>query len=244
MPKVLIPHAEIEARVAILAEKISRDYGGKEPVLIGVLKGVIFFFADLVMKMTIPTKLDFVRASSYGSGSTSSGVIRILKDVELPLKGEDVILVEDIVDTGLTLDQMIRHLEVKEPASIKICALIDKSERRTKEVRIDYLGFEVPRGFLIGYGFILSIFNGLWTVSVSLNGAAVATVLVYSSAAFTALLGWRLFHEPLGPIKILAVIFSLAGLAFGLFLYLYYQNPGIDSTDLFVIKRSIWLHAT
>ena len=152
MPKVLIPHAEIEARVATLAEKISRDYGGKEPVLIGVLKGVIFFFADLVMKMTIPTKLDFVRASSYGSGSTSSGVIRILKDVELPLKGEDVILVEDIVDTGLTLDQMIRHLEVKEPASIKICALIDKSERRTKEVRIDYLGFEVPRGFLIGYG--------------------------------------------------------------------------------------------
>ena len=152
MPRVLIPHAEIEAKVAILAEKISSDYGGKEPILIGVLKGVIFFFADLVMKLSIPTKMDFIRAASYGSGSTSSGVIRILKDVELPLKGEDVILVEDIVDTGLTLDKMIRHLEAKEPASIRICALIDKSERRTKEVMIDYLGFEVPEGFLVGYG--------------------------------------------------------------------------------------------
>jgi hypoxanthine phosphoribosyltransferase len=152
MLTVLIPHAEIEARVAMLAEKISRDYEGKEPVLIGVLKGVVFFFADLVMKMSIPSKMDFIRAASYGSGSTSSGVIRILKDLELPLKGEDVILVEDIVDTGLTLDQIIRHLEVKEPASIKTCALIDKSERRRKEVRIDYLGFEVPAGFLVGYG--------------------------------------------------------------------------------------------
>jgi hypoxanthine phosphoribosyltransferase len=152
MPRVLIPHAEIEARVAILAKKISSDYEGKEPILIGVLKGVVFFFSDLVMRMTIPSKMDFIRATSYGSGSTSSGVIRILKDVELPLKGEDVIIVEDIVDTGLTLDQMVRHLEAKGPASIKICALIDKSERRTKEVRIDYLGFEVPSGFLIGYG--------------------------------------------------------------------------------------------
>jgi hypoxanthine phosphoribosyltransferase len=152
MRTVLIPHAEIEARVAILAGKISSDYEGKEPVLIGVLKGVVFFFANLVMKLTIPSKMDFIRAASYGSGSTSSGVIRILKDVELPLKGEDVILVEDIVDTGLTLDQMIRHLEVKEPASIKTCALIDKPERRRKEVMIDYLGFEVPAGFLVGYG--------------------------------------------------------------------------------------------
>jgi hypoxanthine phosphoribosyltransferase len=152
MRKILIPHAEIEARVAVLAEKISRDYGGKEPILIGVLKGVVFFFADLLMKMSIPAKLDFIRAASYGSGSTSSGVIRILKDVELPLKGEDVILVEDIVDTGLTLDQIVRHIEAKGPASVKICALIDKSERRTKEVRIDYLGFAVPAGFLVGYG--------------------------------------------------------------------------------------------
>jgi hypoxanthine phosphoribosyltransferase len=152
MPKVLIAHAEIEARVAILAEQISRDYGGKEPVLIGVLKGVVFFFADLVMRLRVPSKIDFIRAASYGSGSTSSGVIRVLKDVELPLKGEDVILVEDIVDTGLTVDQMIRHLEAKGPASIRTCALIDKSERRRKEVRIDYLGFEVPAGFLVGYG--------------------------------------------------------------------------------------------
>ena len=152
MPKILIPHSEIEARVAILAETISRDYEGKEPILIGVLKGVVFFFADLMMKMSIPSKMDFIRAASYGSGSTSSGVIRILKDVELTLQGEDIIVVEDIVDTGLTLDQMIRHLQVKEPASIRICALIDKRERRTTEVRIDYLGFEVPAGFLIGYG--------------------------------------------------------------------------------------------
>ncbi len=152
MLKILISHAEIEARVAILAEKISRDYEGKEPVLIGVLKGVVFFFADLVMKMTIPSRMDFIRAASYGSGSASSGVIRILKDVELPLKGQDVLIVEDIVDSGLTLDKMIQHIEMKEPASIKICALIDKLERRAKEVKIDYLGFEVPSGFLIGYG--------------------------------------------------------------------------------------------
>ncbi len=152
MPRVLIPHKEIEARVSMMAEKISSDYSGKEPILVGVLKGVVFFFSDLVMKLRIPTKIDFIRASSYGAGSTSSGVIRILKDVELPLKGEDVILVEDIVDTGLTLDKMVRHLEMKEPASVRICALIDKLERRTQEVRIDYLGFGVPEGFLVGYG--------------------------------------------------------------------------------------------
>jgi hypoxanthine phosphoribosyltransferase len=149
---VLIPHDDIVAKIEELAEQISSDYSGKEPILIGILNGVIFFFSELVMKLRIPTRMDFIRAASYGSSMTSSGAIRLLKDVELPLKGEDVILVEDIVDTGLTLCHIVEHLRSKGPASLKICALIDKAERREREVTIDYCGFKVLAGFLVGFG--------------------------------------------------------------------------------------------
>jgi hypoxanthine phosphoribosyltransferase len=149
---ILIPHDHIVAKIKELAERISSDYSGKEPILIGILNGVVFFFSELVMKLGIPTRMDFIRAASYGSSMTSSGTIRLVKDVELPLKGEDVILIEDIVDTGLTLCHIIDHLRSKEPASLKICALIDKAERREREVIIDYCGFKVLAGFLVGFG--------------------------------------------------------------------------------------------
>jgi len=142
----------IQKRVKELAGQISSDYEGREPVLIGILNGVIFFFADLVREISIPTKMDFLRAASYGSEMTSSGTIRLTKDVEIPIRGNPVILVEDIVDTGLTLTHIIRNLESKGAESIRICALIDKLERRDIEVPIDYCGFQIDEGFIVGYG--------------------------------------------------------------------------------------------
>jgi hypoxanthine phosphoribosyltransferase len=148
----LIAHQDILARVEALAQEISADYAGKDPIFIGILNGVVFFFADLVMRITIPCKIDFIRAASYGSGKISSGAVRFIKDVEIPVQGQDILLVEDIVDTGLTLDQIVRSLREKDAASIRICALIDKKERRGQAVAIDYCGFEVEQGFLVGYG--------------------------------------------------------------------------------------------
>jgi hypoxanthine phosphoribosyltransferase len=150
--ELLITKTTIQSRVKELADQISSDYEGKEPVLVGVLNGVIFFFADLVREISIPTKIDFVRAASYGSNMTSSGTIRLTKDVEIPIKGKPVILVEDIVDTGLTLTHIIRKLEQKAPESIRICALIDKVERREMNVPIDYCGFQIKEGFIVGCG--------------------------------------------------------------------------------------------
>jgi len=150
--RVLIPRREIQSKVKDLARQISSDYAGKEPILIGILNGVVFFFADLVMALSIPSKIDFIRASSYGSSRASSGTIKLVKDVEIPVKGQDLIIVEDIVDTGLTLNYLVKNLKSREPASVKICALIDKAERREREVTIDYCGFKVQGGFLVGYG--------------------------------------------------------------------------------------------
>ena len=150
--ELLIPRKTIQAKVKELANQISLDYSGKEPILIGILNGVVFFFADLVMGMDIPSKIDFIRAASYGSGTSSSGSVKLTKDVEIPIQGKPVILIEDIVDTGLTLKQIVKSLEEKEPESIKICALIDKLERRDEEIVIDYCGFQVEKGFLVGYG--------------------------------------------------------------------------------------------
>lgn len=149
---ILIPHDEIIGKIEELSQKISSDYSNKEPVLIGILNGVVFFFTELVRRLTIPTRMDFIRAASYGSSMTSSGAIRLVKDVELALKGEDVILIEDIVDTGLTLAHIVEHLKSKGPASLRICALIDKAERREKAITIDYCGFKVNEGFLVGFG--------------------------------------------------------------------------------------------
>jgi hypoxanthine phosphoribosyltransferase len=150
--EILIPRDKIQGRVKELADQICSDYKGKEPVLIGVLNGVVFFIADLARQMTIPTKMDFVRAASYGSGMTSSGTVRLTKDVEIPIQGKPVILVEDIVDTGLTLAHIVKILERKDPESIRICALIDKLERRNIAVNVDYCGFQVEEGFIVGYG--------------------------------------------------------------------------------------------
>ncbi len=150
--EILIPRDKIQGRVKDLADQICFDYKGKEPVLIGVLNGVVFFIADLARQMTIPTKLDFVRAASYGSGMTSSGTVRLTKDVEIPIQGKPVILVEDIVDTGLTLAHIMKILEQKGPESIRVCAFIDKLERRDIDVTVDYCGFQIQEGFIVGYG--------------------------------------------------------------------------------------------
>ena len=150
---LLISRETIQNRVNELADQISFDYEGKEPVFIGILNGVVFFFADLLRMIKIPSKMDFLRVSSYGSEMTSSGTIRLTKDVELPVKGKPVILVEDIVDTGLTLSYLIKHIEHNGVESLKLCALIDNFERREVTVPIDYCGFRIEEdGFLVGYG--------------------------------------------------------------------------------------------
>jgi hypoxanthine phosphoribosyltransferase len=150
--EILIERRAILARVGELAAEISSDYRSREPVFIGVLKGAVFFFSDLVMHLTIPCQIDFIGASSYGSGRNSCGDVKLVREVQLPLFGKPVILVEDIVDTGLTLNRIIDGLRQMGPESVRLCALIDKKERREKAVHIDYCGFEVQEGFLVGYG--------------------------------------------------------------------------------------------
>ena len=150
--KLLLSRETIQDRVNVLATEISSDYAGKEPILIGILNGVVFFFSDLIRAMTIPCKIDFIRAASYGSDMNSSGTVRLTKDVEIPIEEKPVIIVEDIVDTGLTLRHLIKRIEDRNPESLKICALIDKQERREEEISIDYCGFHVKEGFLVGYG--------------------------------------------------------------------------------------------
>lgn len=150
--RCLISRAEIARRVTELAEMIRRDYAGRDLVMIGVLKGAFIFLADLVRALPVPVEVDFVRLCSYGAGTTSSGEVHITKDVELPLKDRDVLIVEDIIDVGLTLDFLRRHLLSHHPRSLKICCFIDKKERREVEVPLDYVGFTVEKGFLVGYG--------------------------------------------------------------------------------------------
>ncbi|MFO7986847.1 MAG: hypoxanthine phosphoribosyltransferase [Desulfatiglandaceae bacterium] len=150
--EVLISREKIQKRVKELAGKISIDYQGKEPILVGILNGSVFFYSDLAREMKIPVKVDFIRAFSYGSGKHSSGSVRFTKDVELPLEGKDIIIIEDIVDTGLTLIKIKDILKERGARTLRICALIDKLERREEEIHIDYCGFEVPEGFIVGYG--------------------------------------------------------------------------------------------
>lgn len=150
--KLLFSRKAIQERVKELAVRISIDYGEQEPVLIGILNGAVYFFADLTREISVPIKIDFIRAASYGSEMVSCGDIRLTKDLEIPVKGRPVILVEDIVDTGLTLTHIIKKLETKGPESIKVCALIDKLERRDVSVPVDYCGFQIKDGFVVGYG--------------------------------------------------------------------------------------------
>ena len=150
--EIVIPRDTIQKRVKEIANQISSDYKGKELILIGILNGAVFFFADLARELSIPIKIDFIRAASYGSKTTSSGKIRLTKDVEIPIQGKPVVIVEDIVDTGLTLTHIVKDLEAKGVESIRICALIDKIERRDLTVHIDYYGFRIEEGFIVGYG--------------------------------------------------------------------------------------------
>lgn len=150
--QLLFSREEIQERVKVLGDQISSDYAGENALFVGVLNGVVFFFADLMREITCPVRIDFIRAASYGSEMTSSGVIQITKDVEKPIRDRHVVVVEDIVDTGHTLNFVLRQMEKKGPASLKVCALIDKQERRKEEVVVDYSGFTVKRGFLVGYG--------------------------------------------------------------------------------------------
>lgn len=150
--KLVLSREAIHHRVRELAAQISRDYAGQDVVCIGILKGAFIFLADLVRALDFPVEVDFVRLMSYGAGMVSSGEILITKDVEIPLAGRHVLVVEDIVDAGLTLNFLRQHLNNHHPQSLRICCLIDKRERRQVEVPLDYIGFTIPRGFLVGYG--------------------------------------------------------------------------------------------
>ncbi len=150
--KPVLLHDQIQVKVKELADRISFEYKGKKLVMVGILKGAFIFLADLVRELSIPTEIDFIRLASYGTKAESSGSVRLTKDVELSLEGKDILIVEDIVDTGYTLKFLADHIRKKNPGSVRICALINKSERRECAVEIDYTGFEIPRGFLVGYG--------------------------------------------------------------------------------------------
>jgi hypoxanthine phosphoribosyltransferase len=149
---VLIDESSLQARIAELGDEISRDYDGRDLLLVGVLKGAVFFMSDLMRNLTIPCEVDFMAISSYGDSTDSSGVVRILKDLDINIDGRDVLVVEDIIDSGLTLSYLMRNLEAREPASLEICALLTKPERREIEVPVRYVGFEIPNRFVIGYG--------------------------------------------------------------------------------------------
>ena len=150
--EILIPADQIEQRVCELAAEVDRDYAGRELLLVGVLKGAVFLMADLARRLTIPVSMDFMAVSSYGSSTSSSGVVRILKDLDAEIEGRHVLLVEDIVDSGLTLDYLVKNLRSRQPASLEVFALLTKPSRREVELEIRYIGFEVPDVFVVGYG--------------------------------------------------------------------------------------------
>jgi hypoxanthine phosphoribosyltransferase len=150
--EVLIDTDALSARIAELGAEVSADYEGRDLLLIGVLKGAVFFMADLMRKLTIPCEVDFMAISSYGASTDSSGVVRILKDLDINIEGRHVLVVEDIIDSGLTLSYLMRNLESREPASLEVCALLTKPDRREMDVPVRYVGFEIPNRFVIGYG--------------------------------------------------------------------------------------------
>jgi hypoxanthine phosphoribosyltransferase len=150
--EVLISAEQIQTQVAKLGAQISVDFAGEEILIIAVLKGALLFLADLIRHIDLPLAIDFMAVSSYGAGTESTGVVRILKDLDEPIDGKHVLIVEDIVDSGRTLDYLLRLLEQRSPATIHVCTLLDKQERREIDVPIDYMGFEVPDEFVVGYG--------------------------------------------------------------------------------------------
>jgi hypoxanthine phosphoribosyltransferase len=150
--KILVQSDELAHRVGQLGKEISADYAGRDLFLVGVLKGAVFFLADLMRQLEVPCELDFMAVASYGSSTDTSGVVRILKDLDAPIEGRDVLIVEDIVDSGLTLSYLLRTLKARQPASLEVCALLTKPERRKVDLPIRYEGFAIPNKFAIGYG--------------------------------------------------------------------------------------------
>ena len=150
--EILLDSETVANRVAELAAQLTADYTGRDPVLVSVLKGALVFLADLMRAMDLPTSIDLMEVSSYGAETESSGQVRILKDLSKSIEGRDVIIVEDIIDTGLTLNYLLRYLWERNPASIRVCCLLDKPARRLAEIPIDYIGFTIPDRFVIGYG--------------------------------------------------------------------------------------------
>ena len=150
--EILIDEQSLQQRIAELGREISADYEGRDLLLVGVLKGAVFFMADLMRHIRVPCEVDFMAISSYGASTDSSGIVRILKDLDLNIEGRNVLVVEDIIDSGLTLSYLVRTLEAREPGSLEICTLLTKPERREIDVDVRYVGFEIPNRFVIGYG--------------------------------------------------------------------------------------------
>jgi hypoxanthine phosphoribosyltransferase len=150
--EVLISSGEIEAKVREIGARITEDYEGEKPLLVGILRGAVVIMSDLMRTIDLPCELDFMDISSYGTGTSSSGVVRILKDLEEDITGRHVLIVEDIIDTGLTLSYLVRSLHARKPDSLEICALLSKPSRRRAQLDVRYLGFEVPDEFVVGYG--------------------------------------------------------------------------------------------
>ena len=157
--RVLISRQEIAARVAELGHAIRRDYAGRSPLLVGVLKGAVIFTADLLRAVALPAGLDFIGVSSYGTGAKSSGVVRLAADLSVSIEGRDVVVVEDIIDTGRTISYLRRNLATRHPRSLALCVLLDKVARREVDVPVDYVGFAIPDEFVVGYGLD---YNGLY----------------------------------------------------------------------------------
>jgi hypoxanthine phosphoribosyltransferase len=150
--EVLVSSAELRRRVAELGREIDRDYAGRDLILVGVLKGAVIFIADLMRALEIDCEVDFMAVSSYGSATDSSGVVRILKDLDESIEGRNVLIVEDIIDSGLTLNYLMRNLRARDPGSLEVCALLTKPGRRRVDLPIRYVGFEIPNRFAVGYG--------------------------------------------------------------------------------------------
>jgi hypoxanthine phosphoribosyltransferase len=150
--EILVQPDDLSRRVRQLGEQISADYAGRDLLLVGVLKGAVFFLSDLMRHIRIPCEVDFMAVASYGSATDSSGVVRILKDLDAAIEGRHVLIVEDIIDSGLTLQYLLRNLGARDPATIEVCALLTKPERRKVELEPRYVGFEIPNRFVVGYG--------------------------------------------------------------------------------------------
>ena len=150
--KVLVPEAEVAKRIEELGKKISEDYAGKQVHLICVLKGGVFFMCELAKRISVPVSMDFMSVSSYGDGTSSSGVVKIAKDLDESLEGKDVLVVEDIIDSGRTLYYLLDILKKRNPKSMRLSTLLDKPDRRVRDVKVDYVGFEIPDEFVVGYG--------------------------------------------------------------------------------------------